>query len=227
MTELASLIDERAQVFARHPFLRRVRDPAQPLAQRLAFLPALSHFIMSFGDLNRYVLPFPAPRSELERAINEHAREDANHWPWFLHDLAQLGMDEPRPLTGALALLWSPQWAPARCLTYELVALVADRPANLRLVAIEVMEATGRIFFETMAAVTQGCGLELRFCGALHLSHEGGHTMTTQQDLLLHCHFTAAELSQGRELVGRAFTAFERLLDLLDQALEGRHLALS
>lgn len=51
--------------------------------------------------------------------------------------------------------------------------------------------------------------------------------MTAQQDLLSRCHFTAAELSQGRELVARAFTAFERRLDLLDQEWEGRHRVLS
>ncbi len=51
--------------------------------------------------------------------------------------------------------------------------------------------------------------------------------MTAQQDLLSRCHFTAAELLQGRELVARAFTAFERRLDLLDEEREGRHWALS
>ncbi|MDO2948493.1 hypothetical protein M8828_08700 [Aeromonas simiae] len=61
----------------------------------------------------------------------------------------------------------------------------------------------------------------------LHLRHEGGHAMTAQQDLLSRCHFTAAELLQGRELVARAFTAFERRLDLLDQEREGRHRVLS
>ena len=32
-----------------------------------------------------------------QRMLNEHAREDDHHWPWFLEDFAKLGFDTHAP----------------------------------------------------------------------------------------------------------------------------------
>ena len=57
---------------------------------------------MSFADLNKYVLPFNFPQNEYEEAINVHCKEDANHWPWYLHDLktpsSTINKNLPTPL---------------------------------------------------------------------------------------------------------------------------------
>ncbi|MGK8676175.1 hypothetical protein [Serratia marcescens] len=59
MTALTGLIARHKQLFSEHPFLDYVRDNRIPVQSRLAFLPAMSHFVMSFSDLNKYALPFP------------------------------------------------------------------------------------------------------------------------------------------------------------------------
>ncbi|MGQ8819035.1 hypothetical protein [Serratia sp. NA_13] len=105
MIKLSNLIEEKKKKFANHKFFSYICDTSRSLEERLSFLPNMSHFIMSFGDINKYVLPFPLPQNDLEKAINTHAEEDSNHWPWFISDLQQLNMNNSQPLTDTLRYL--------------------------------------------------------------------------------------------------------------------------
>lgn len=84
MKSISSSIADGKNRFVQHPFLLYLNDEGIPLEKRLTFLPDIAHFVMTFSDINRYILPFPQPQNFLEEAINTHAREDATHWPWYL-----------------------------------------------------------------------------------------------------------------------------------------------
>src|SRR5262245_6411818 len=92
--------------FARAALFSRLKDERLTPRDRRAFIPAMAHFIMSFGDLNRYVLRYAEPQNELERMVNTHTIEDETHWRWYLEDLALLGLDAASSKTEVLRQLW-------------------------------------------------------------------------------------------------------------------------
>ena len=84
----------RKHGYAKLPFFDFLRDESIAPRDRLAFVPAMANFIMSFGDFNRHVLRDDANGHDPhQRMLNDHAREDDHHWPWFLEDFAKLGFD--------------------------------------------------------------------------------------------------------------------------------------
>jgi len=70
-------------------------DPSKKTAlQRLKyFAPTISYFILSFKDVNDFVLPYENPKNSLEKSINTHAVEDATHYRLFIEDWEKLGGD--------------------------------------------------------------------------------------------------------------------------------------
>lgn len=205
--------------FEQHSFFGFLRDESRSPAQRLAFLPVIGHFVLSFGDLNRYVLCYPAPVTELEHAVNAHTAEDAQHWPWYLEDLRALGFDNNAPLTDWLSEYWSEEMHSARTLTYTLVQLSAGTSAAERLALIEVMEETGNAVFNALSPlalrVEREYGLELRFCGQHHLQRESGHVLHLDHRTLAEITLDDASYERSIARVDSAFAAFESLLDTM------------
>lgn len=181
----------------------------------------MGHFILSFGDLNRYVLRYPQPATELEHSVNQHTLEDEGHWRWYLDDLERLGLDPMRPRTAMLRELWSDTTSAARRLTYTLVALAADTPAHERIALIEVMEETGNVMFTALVKVADRLareeGLELPFCGQLHLSREHGHTIGMDHRMLAAIAVSPSEADRIIGKVHAAFDAFEAFVGSLER----------
>lgn len=46
----------------------------------------MASFILSFGDLNRFVLRVEPTDDPCQEMINKHTYEDDHHWPWYLED---------------------------------------------------------------------------------------------------------------------------------------------
>jgi hypothetical protein len=186
----------------------------------------MAHFIMSFSDLNRAVLRFPEPQSELEHAVNRHTAEDEEHWRWYLMDLEVLGHAGPSAATSVLEALWGVDTRAIRSLTYTLVALVAGTDAAARLALIEVMEETGNVTFSALAPLARHFqrqeGRELHFCGDLHLGHETGHTMGSEHVLITSITLGAAARADILQRVDRAFDAFDAFADELARFGRGR-----
>lgn len=220
MNKISQAIEIQKNEFSKHEFFCHLRNTALTLEDRLSFLPNMSHFIMSFGDINKYVLPFASPKNELEKSINKHALEDSNHWPWYLTDLQQLNMNKNSEFTETLQYLWSEELSASRRLTYELIELIAGKDAKSRLVMIEVMEATGNVMFTTLNEITSGSSLTLEFCGSLHASHESGHTMGADDDIINRLIFTEDECPHFISLVNVGFKAFVRFIDQLYNSIE-------
>lgn len=219
MKQILRRIDERKTAFAGRELFRILADDRLSARARLGFVPAMAHFIMSFGDLNRDVLRFSEPRNELEHAVNRHTVEDEEHWRWYLTDLAELGYAEAQPAARVLEALWSPDTRNVRLLTYTLVALVNGTDAAARLALIEVMEATGNATFSALARLGQQYRLQegrtLHFCGDVHLSRETGHTMGSEHTLLADIELEPAARLDLLQRVDSAFDAFDAFADEL------------
>ena len=52
--------------------------------------------------------------------------KDANHWPWYLHDLKTLELNNKQELTNTLRFIWCDDISPSRKLSYELIGLVSE-----------------------------------------------------------------------------------------------------
>ena len=191
-----------------------------PIQQRLKFLPNLAHFIMSFADLNKYVLPFNFPQNEYEEASNVHCKEDANHWPWYLHDLKTLELNNKQELTNTLRFIWCDDISPSRKLSYELIGLVSNQTALKRYVAIEVMESTGNVVFNVLNEITKTTDLELKFCSETHLRQETGHTVGDEENVFENMPITREMNETALIVVEKSFNAFNQFMDQLELNLK-------
>jgi hypothetical protein len=214
-------IMQRRRQFTRTPFFARLADESIPARERLAFLPAMAHFILSFGDLNRYVLRYDDPRSALEHAINAHTEEDATHWPWYLEDLSALDLDAPQSRANWLRDCWSAETAPARTLTYTLIGLITGTTPQERIALIEVMEETGNAVFAALVplatCVELEIGARLPFCGKHHLERETGHTLSLDHRELAAITLDEATRVRVLDRVDAAFAAFDRFLQAVHE----------
>lgn len=221
MKHVLRRIMARKRAFSEHSIFRMLKDASIPARQRLAFIPAMAHFIMSFRDLNRLVLRFPTPSTELEEAVNAHTIEDETHWVWYLEDLTALQLDSTSSKTATLRELWSDDTVAARNLTYRLVGLLKNTNAAERLAIIEVMEETGNVMFSALAPIGRSIraseGLALTFCSDIHLAHETGHVMNIDHALLAGLKLSEAERSRALELVEAAFDAFDEFAEELSR----------
>lgn len=207
--KISDAISEKRVEFLSHPFFEFLNDYTIPLNQRISFLPHLSYFVMSFSDINKHILPFENPQTELEHAVNAHASEDANHWQWLLNDLKSTGEDKIGPLSEHIKFLWGEGNKNGRLLTYKLINLTYNQPAKMKLVAIEVMEATGNATFETLAHITKNRKPALEFCGNLHLGHETGHAIGSDGDIVDTISYSPKEMEQVHAIINNGFLAFE------------------
>lgn len=218
-------IYERKRQFRERPLFTRILDERLAPRARLAFLPGMAHFIMTFGDLNRYVIPFANPETELERAVNVHAEEDEAHWPWYLEDLRDLGLDPQKTRTEWLRELFGDANVAARRLSYRLIELLAGTDAVERLALIEVMEETGNVMFSTLERVSRRMaaeeGRELKFCGTVHLERETGHAIGSDHRLLAEIALDDEKREHILRLVDQAYDAFDAFIDELYASVRG------
>ncbi|KAF0692525.1 hypothetical protein As57867_016352, partial [Aphanomyces stellatus] len=177
-------IDSHTAVYAKHPLwalLKDGRGAAVAKTTLKAFAPAISYFNLAFRDFNDFVLPYDAPQSDLEEALNVHALEDSTHYKLFLEDWEKLGGDallapfaaaidglpeddhrvaSSKPSaklassTKTLSFLWSDATNHhSRKLVYALIKLIHQYAddAAVRFAAVEAVEETGRVMFEATA----------------------------------------------------------------------------
>lgn len=144
MKEVLELIETKRQEFIRLPFFAFLKDRSIDLKKRASGIPFWAHFVMSFKDLNVYVLRQEPTDDPIQAMINQHTYEDASHWVWYVKDLDILGIDHSLRFTDALRFLWSEETQKARQLSYDLLQLcAAQTDPVLRLAIIEAIEATG------------------------------------------------------------------------------------
>ncbi|HYQ28328.1 MAG TPA: hypothetical protein VER04_13960 [Polyangiaceae bacterium] len=208
MKSIFERIAERQEQYAHRPIFLHMRDDRLPPRERLAFVPYLSYFVLTFADLYRFVLPEIPARDRYQELVNIHLSEEDTHWKWFLTDLAQLELDAEVHFTDVLRFIWSDATLQSRLLAYQMCRMGFGVDSLQKLVLVQAIEATGRVALE--AAVTAGAQIvngqrKLIYFGKHHLDTETGHTLETD------------ELRRQLEEVALAPAERARLLDVVDE----------
>ncbi|MCJ8280966.1 MAG: hypothetical protein MJK14_14060 [Rivularia sp. ALOHA_DT_140] len=209
-----SLIEEKNYEYAQLPLFKFLEDKTIDPIKRLSFAPCIAHFILSFGDLNKYVFRENQPVTKLEYMINEHTYEDDHHWPWFITDLEKLGFNSQMSFTQVLRFLWSEQSKVSRQLSYQLSAYTLHAEPIIKIAAIEAIEATGHVLFSRTSQVaselTEITGQKYTYFGEFHFNLESGHAMGTEggENFLASIKLTDSQRHEAYEVVNNVFSIF-------------------
>lgn len=180
--DILDIVKTKKAEFAQAPLFQFMQDSSISPLQRLGFSPCIAHFIMSFGDLNKYVFRNESSNDPVQILINEHTYEDDHHWHWFLRDLQMLGFDRSQSFVDTLRFLWSNETRITRQLSYQLAACTLNAAPIVKMAAIEAIEATGNILFGYTTQVAQELQSitkqEYIYFGKFHLTVETGHAVT-------------------------------------------------
>ncbi|HTQ02435.1 MAG TPA: hypothetical protein VMI54_01220 [Polyangiaceae bacterium] len=213
MKDVLRHIFEKKRAYEQLPLFGWMRDERLEPSERLAFYPCMAHFILTFGDLNKFVLRERNAADSYQQMVNDHTLEDDHHWPWYLEDFTKLGYDTMLPATEWMRFLWGEETKENRILSTRLTSLVKGTNGLERLVIIEAIEETGNVLFGTMLplaqAIEQERGIELRYCGAFHFERESGHAVNADHSALARAQITPAESDRYKRAVDLVFSAFE------------------
>lgn len=198
--------------YHRLPFFQFLRDDSRPVLDRLAFFPCMAGFIMSFGDLNRYVMRGEPTDDEHQAMINAHTREDDHHWPWYLEDFEKLGFAVPATPVQTLRFLYADGRAQNRLLAHRLAHMIWNAVPTVRLAVVEAIEETGNVLFEATARLARQyqntTGVELRYLGEFHFLRESGHARNTDHARLASIQLDEATRRVALEQVDDVFRWF-------------------
>lgn len=225
MKAVLEFIEEKKEKYAQLPLFEFMRDKDVDPRQRLAFAPCFAHFVMSFSDLNKYVLRDESCSDRVQKIVNSHTYEDANHWPWFLEDLEELELNQSRKLSETLRFLWSQETKFTRQLSYQLAAMSLNAVPIEKVIVIEALEATGHIMFlesvKIAAEIQEKTKKKCRYFGDIHLARETGHTTGSSDPMgiIEEIELTEVEREKAFELVEKVFEIFTNCThELLDYA---------
>ncbi|NJL80437.1 MAG: hypothetical protein HC917_19400, partial [Richelia sp. SM2_1_7] len=210
-------------------FFEYLGDESIDPRQRLVWVPYISPLVMTFGELNKYILrkelinlDIELPNNKVQSLINQHTYEDDHHWIWFLEDLEKMGFNPFVRFTDVLKFLWSKETQAARYVAYELVISAFNKDPMLKLAALESVEATGNVGFSIFAKVGQELQeithQKYRYFSKSHLDVEMGHIYgeknNVEQFLYLQTILlTPDQRTQAFELVEKIFDSFTELLN--------------
>lgn len=232
MSAVFTRIVDLKREYATLPFFEFLRDPGIDAAERIAFYPCMAHFILSFGDLNKYVLRREPAQDAHQERINVHTYEDDHHWPWYLEDFNKLGFDTPTTPTACMDFLWSDETRQSRILMYRLTAMIAQANSIERLAIIEAIEETGHVLFQAMLGIAKTLedrlGTELRYCGLHHFNLESGHAMGSEYRAMAAIEIGQVTLERCLHFVDAVFRLFtewtEELLHFAQHIVTSRRL---
>lgn len=196
MKQVLEHIQRRNVEFAASQMFEYLRGDEASAEEKLAFAPHMAHFVFSFMDINRFILRDERDPHPHQQLVNIHTEEDAHHWPWYLHDLAAMGMDKTLRFSDALRFLWSDATIASRMLTYHFCAIALTATPTERLAIVETVETTGNSFLNLAAQVSAqvrgvGAGKHVYY-GKHHARCESGHHMGTPD---VEAYLDAVELS--------------------------------
>jgi hypothetical protein len=219
MKRVLYALDAKTAEFARHPFYAFLRDEEVDSRQRLAFAPALAHFVMTFADIYALVLREEPAKDKYQELVNAHTYEDGGHWKWFLADLVKLGADPRLRLSEALRVLWSDATAKSRMLSYHICHLSLGADSLRKLVLVQCIEATGAVTLKHVAPIgselARLTGKNLVYFGPHHSDTESDHTMEQEgvKGMLTDVELGEDTARELIELVARSFALFTAAAD--------------
>ena len=221
MEEVLALIEKKKQKFASSGLFEFMRDQSIDPRQRLAFAPCMAPFVMSFGELNKYVLREEPTTDLIQEIVNNHTYEDDHHWWWFLKDLETLGINRYVKFSDALNFLWNEETKAARLVSHQIFRSAFGASPITKLAILEVIEATGNVFFSTAAPIAQELRTitqkEFLYFGCFHLAVETGHTTGTPEvdQLIKNIQLSEETRQEAFKIVENLFEVFTELTDEL------------
>jgi hypothetical protein len=228
MKALLEYIDTKTRAYEQLPLFTFMRDDRLDARERLGFVPALAHFVMSFSDMYVHVLRDEPTTDQFQALVNAHTHEDAGHWKWFLADLAILGEDPTQRFSDSLRVLWSEKTVKLRLLAYEMAKLGLRASPLERLVLVHCIEAVGAVSLAAAAPLGrelgERAGKPLVYFGPHHVDTESNHTL---EDEGVHSRLEAVTIEPAQrpglhEIIDRSFAAFGDFSDDLLRFAEAR-----
>ncbi|HEY8946706.1 MAG TPA: hypothetical protein VIM73_20830 [Polyangiaceae bacterium] len=214
MRELQSYLRVRTEEYGRLPLFAHLRDTGVDARERLAFVPALAHFVMTFADLYALVLRQEPPQDKFQEIVNAHTYEDGGHWKWFLADLAILDQDPTARYSEFLKYVWDDSTRNIRMLSYRICRLGIGADSLSKLVLVQCIEAAGKVSLEAAAPVGREVGSRLGkklvYFGPHHLDTESDHTLeeADTHSWLESVEIDASRRPQLRHIIDESFEAF-------------------
>lgn len=221
MEEVLALIEKKKQEFAKSGLFEFMRDQSIDPRQRLAFAPCVAPFVMSFGEFNKYVFREEPTNDPIQEIINKHSYEDDHHWLWFLEDLETLGINRTLKFSDALNFVWSEETQASRWVTHQIFRYAFGATPISKLAIMEVIEATGNVFFSTAAPVAQELRTitqkELLYFGRFHLEVENSHSkdLSQKRRLIENIQLTIESRQEAFKIVEHLFEVFTQFTDEL------------
>ncbi len=190
MRTVLEFIESRVNEQGKTPFIQWLHDDSVPCRDRLSlWYYSCARFAFDFADLNNMIMRYPEAELEqdpLKRAINNHTDEDGKHWPMYLSDLKNLGLDKQMNFSDALKFLWGKETFQQRKAFYRMCQLASQNEHPiLRYCIMESTEMFGHFLFKELAHIsaqfTRETGIELHYLGPTHFVKEPGH-LANQED---------------------------------------------
>jgi hypothetical protein len=212
--EIIAFVNSKKQEFIKLPLFEMMQNETLAPEQKLSFVPCMAHFIMSFGDINTCILRDLDATDPIQDIVNQYSYEDDKHWPWFITDIEQLGLDTKLSFTQSLRFLWSEQTKVTRLLAYYISAFTLQTSSFIKLVVIKVLEATGDVFFSISNRITselgKATGKEYLYFGNHHLNAESEHTMAAPEaeNYLFQIELTEAQYQDALYIAEKIFNLF-------------------
>jgi hypothetical protein len=231
MKRVYEYIGDRTTAFARQALFSFLRDESIDASRRLAFVPCMTHFVMTFADLYNLVLPRDPPRDRYDELVNTHLSEDATHWKWFLADLANAGLDPHLRYTDALRFIWSDATTQSRLLSYRICQLSGAATSLETLVMVSCIEATGKVALQALAtagsAFERALGRKLVYFGPHHVETESTHAveMPAVRSSIEQIRLSDPDSRAMCVLAGKTFALFESAVEQMGSiAMSGERL---
>jgi hypothetical protein len=181
MRTLLEYIDQKTVDYEQLALFEFMRDSNLSVRDRLAFVPCLAHFVMTFADLYTLVLREEPAKDRYQELVNSHTYEDGGHWKWFLADLTAFGYDPSIRLSDALRFVWGEHAIQNRMLSYHICRMGMGASSLQKLVLVQCIEAAGKVSLATVAPLGSGLAAELGrkavYFGSLHIDTERDHTL--------------------------------------------------
>ncbi len=221
MKQVFEHIKQTSAAFEGRPLFRYLRDESLSARERLAFVPCMSHFVMTFADLYHFFLTEETPKDHYHELVNTHLAEEGTHWKWFLADLTNMNLDPELRFTDAVRLLWGEATKETRRLAYEICKLSAGMSSLQKLVLVQSIEATGRVGLEAAVPVGNAVARDMKrnlvYFGGHHLETEQQHTL---EETDVHSALEALELDEATraDLCGIVDKVFAHFAGFVDEA---------
>ena len=214
MKDIMALIKQKQKTYSCLPLFTLMRDKSISPIKRLSFAPCAAYFIMSFADLNKYVLRQEPTEDKIQIILNQHSYEDDFHWQWFLEDIQKLGFNPELEFNDFLKFLWSEETKTSRILSFRLYQYIAQSEPIEKLVVLEAVEATSDVLVEATKEVTRELSLttkqEYRYFGDLHFNAESEHQAHSNEtdQFLQNIYISEETKKRSIELVNMVFDLF-------------------